>query len=342
METRLRILEAVDQPRDSIWDRFQEYAEVTAVRDGECAYHLLCEQKFDLVFLNLMLSGLDGLELLRRIRQQELCGFVVLTSEFPDFRYAQQGILYGAFDYLLRPLTEETLLPVLLRVRDRMGQADSVLQQESVALAEEMGSPQLPQRFDEVVQALAGIQQGNDARIDVMVRTLYRAVVERTFADRPWLSRFEQPEAYDTIDWMGADSPSMVRDYCRRRLGELSDRIAILYPKTGCAKLDSILLYLLDNVDGGCLQKDVAAAHYLSNTALSELFRSQLGRSYRSYVTDIKMLRAQYLLQYTDQKIYEISAQLGYRDVNYFSRIFRQRYGVPLSQYRQQTQDYQI
>ena len=54
------------------------------------------------------------------------------------------------------------------------------------------------------------------------------------------------------------------------------------------------------------------------------------------------MLRAQYLLQYTDQKIYEISAQLGYRDVNYFSRIFRQRYGVPLSQYRQQTQDYQI
>ena len=341
MERRLRILEAVDQPRDSVWDQFQEYAEVTAVRDGECAYQLLCEQKFDLVFLNLMLSGLDGLELLRRIRQQELCSFVVLTSEFPDFQYAQQGILYGAFDYLLRPLTEETLLPVILRVRDRMGQGDSVLQRESIALAEEMGSPQLVQRFDEVVQALADAQ-GNNARLDVMVRTLYRAAVERTFADRPWLARFEQQEAYDTIDWMGSSSRSIVRDYCRRRLEELSGRIAALYSKTGCAKLDNILLYLLDNVDGGCLQKDVAAAHYLSNTALSELFRSQLGRTYRSYVTDIKMLRAQYLLKYTDQKVYEISAQLGYRDVNYFSRMFRQRYGVPLSQYRQQMQDYQI
>ena len=73
------------------------------------------------------------------------------------------------------------------------------------------------------------------------------------------------------------------------------------------------------------------------------MFRAQLGRSYQSYVAEIKMLRARYLLSHTDMKIYEISAQLGYKDVNYFSRIFRKRYGAPLSQFRRQSQgDYQI
>ena len=61
------------------------------------------------------------------------------------------------------------------------------------------------------------------------------------------------------------------------------------------------------------------------------------------------MKRAQYLLRYSSKKIYEISALLGYKDVNYFSRKFREKMGVPLSQYRQQSRaaentslDYQI
>lgn len=342
MYRKIRILEAVDQPRTALWDELEGYAEVTTVRDGNQAYHLLCEQKFELILVNLMLPGLDGLELLRRIRNQKLCQIVVLTSEFPDFQYAQQGILYGAFDYLIRPLTKEMLVDLIFRARERLDQLDATCQHESMILAQAMGSHDIGLYFDEMVLRLSQ-EQEDDIRLDVTVRRLYQSVIEQTFASMPWLGQFEYIEAYDAIDWIHGSNRTMVRDFCRRKLCMLSNMIADLYPKTDNDKLNKILLYILEHVDEGCLQKDIAAAHYISNAALSELFRNQLGRSYRSYVTDIKMLRAQYLLQHSNMKIYEISALLGYKDVNYFSRIFRERYGIPLSQFRRRSQpDYQI
>lgn len=342
MKEKLCILEAVDQPHAAVWNELEQYADVITVRDGECAYQLLCERKFDLVLVNLMLNGLDGLELLRRIKNRNLCKLVVLTSDFPDFQYAQQGILYGAFDYLLRPLTKEVLLNLILRAKERIYHMDYTYQKECAVLVKAVGSPYITECYDEMVSQIAQ-ELGEDIQLDVTIRRLYQSVIQQTFADMPWLGRFLYLEDYDAIDWMRTTDRTIVRDFCRRKLDTLSQWVAELYPQTGNDKLSEILLYILEHVDDGYRQKDIAAAHYISSTALSDLFRNELGQSYRDYVTGIKMRRAEYLLQHSDMKIYEISALLGYKDVNYFSRMFRRRYNLPLSQFRHQNQlDYQI
>ncbi|MCD8356600.1 MAG: DNA-binding response regulator [Clostridia bacterium] len=342
MKEKLCILEAVDQPRAAVWTELEQYADVVTVRDGECAYQLLCEREFDLVLVNLMLNGLDGLELLRRIKNRNLCKLVVLTSDFPDFQYAQQGILYGAFDYLLRPLTKEVLLNLILRAKERIYHIDYTYQKECAALVKAVGSPCIMECYDEIVSHIAQ-ELGEDIQLDVTIRRLYQSVIQQIFSDMPWIGRFLYLEDYDAIDWMRMTDRTIVRGVCRRKLDTLSQRIAELHPQTGNDKLAEILLYILEHVDDGYRQKDIAAAHYISNTALSDLFRNELGQSYRDYVTGIKMRRAEYLLQHSDMKIYEISALLGYKDVNYFSRMFRQRYGIALSQFRHQNQlDYQI
>lgn len=337
---RLNILEAADQLRSPVWDEISDYAAVTTVRDGRSALRLLQEQAFDLVLVNLRLSGLDGLELLRRIRKEKLCPLVVLTSDFPDFQYAQQGIIYGAFDYLLRPLTADMLLPLIFRAQEKLKLTEKQHLQECTQLVQHMGQADLGTIFDAIVA-----DSGTDTAIqrDVEIRRVYQAVIDQVFAERPWLHQFQDQSGYETLDWMSSTDSNAVCSFCRRRLVELSDMLAVLQPYTEDTTLQGILQDILAHVDGGCLQKDIASAHFLSRTALSEMFRTQLGRSYQSYVTEIKMLRAQYLLSHTDMKIYEISAQLGYKDVNYFSRIFRKRYGAPLSQFRRQGQsDYQI
>lgn len=341
-QKKIYILEAADQLFDPVWDELTGYAEVTAVRDGETAYHLLREKKFDLVLVNLMLHGLDGLELMRRIKRERLCQFVILTSEFPDFQYAQQGILYGAFDYLLRPLTKEVLMDLIFRVKKRMQHIDYMHEQESRALAKQIGQPHIEIYFDKMIQRMDQ-QYEDDIELDITIRQVYHDVIEQVFCEKPWLYRFEQIESYEAIDWLRGSEHHTVRNFCRRKLTELSETIAALYPPTQDKKLTAILQHLLEHIDDNCLQKDIAAAHYISSTALSDLFRSQLHTSYHNYITDMKMLRAKYLLQHSDKKIYEISALLGYKDVNYFSKIFRQRYGIPLSQFRHSKPlDYQI
>ena len=337
---RLNILEAVDQLHSPVWDEISDYAAATTVRDGRSALRLLQEQAFDLVLVNLRLSGLDGLELLRRIRKEKLCPLVVLTSDFPDFQYAQQGIIYGAFDYLLRPLTADTLLPLIFRAQEKLKLTEKQHLQECTQLVQHMGQGDLGTIFDAIVA-----DRGADTAIqrDVEIRRVYQAVIDQVFAERPWLHQFQDQSSYEALDWMSSTDNHAVCSFCRRRLVELSNTLAVLQPHTEDPALQEILQDILEHVDGGCLQKDIASAHFLSRTALSEMFRAQLGRSYQSYVAEIKMLRARYLLSHTDMKIYEISAQLGYKDVNYFSRIFRKRYGAPLSQFRRQSQgDYQI
>ncbi|MDO4173516.1 MAG: DNA-binding response regulator [Eubacteriales bacterium] len=340
MKEKLCILEAVDQPRDAVWDALEPYAEVTTVRDGACAYQLLCEQEFDLALLNLTLYGMDGLELLRRIKKRDLCPLVVLTSEFPDFQYAQQGILYGAFDYLLRPLTEKALVDLLFRAQQRLRHTDDGYRKECAGLVRAIGLPDIAARYDAVVSRLS---QPDGVQRDVTVRRLYEAVIWQAFAEMPWLEQFVYLEDYDAIDWIRTTGHTIVCDFCRRKLCEFSRTVAVLYPHTKHEKLQDILSYILTHVDNGYRQKDVAAAFYISSAALSDLFRTELGRSYRAYMTDVRMLRAEYLLRHSDMKVYEISALLGYKDAEYFSRVFRQRYHVPLSQFRRENQmDYQI
>lgn len=347
MHRKIHILEAVDQPRADVWDAVSADTTVCTVRSGEEAYQRMQKESFDLVLVNLMLNGLDGLELLRRIKRENLCDVVVLTSDFPDFQYAQQGILYGAFDYLLRPLTVEMLQKLFARVRKKLWGEQTAQQQACDMLVQHMGTEQLPDRFDALAQEYT--QQTSDAvQTDILIQHLYESTVEKTFETWSWLSLFEQKQEYLSIDWLSG-SKHMVWDFCRRRLCALSDSFAALYPQTENEKLRSILQYLLRHIDDGCLQKDVAAAHYISNPSLSELFRSQLGVTYHAYTSELKMKRAQYLLRYSSKKIYEISALLGYKDVNYFSRKFREKMGIPLSQYRQQSRmeensslDYQI
>lgn len=350
MHRKIHILEAVDQPRSNIWDAFSADTIVCTVRSGEEAYQKMQKESFDLVLINLMLYGLDGLELLRRIKRENLCDIVVLTSDFPDFPYAQQGILYGVFDYLLRPLTKEMLQALLQRVRNKLWEDQdhyASQQQACDTLVQQMGTKQLESCFDTLVQQHT--QQMQDVmQADIFIQHLYESTVEKTFETHAWLALFEQKQEYLSIDWL-SDRKHMVCDFCRRKLCALNASMTELYPSTDNQKLREILQYLLQHIDDGCLQKDVAAAHYISNPSLSELFRSQLGMTYHTYTSQLKMKRAQYLLRYSSKKIYEISALLGYKDVNYFSRKFREKIGVPLSQYRQQSRaeenrciDYQI
>lgn len=70
-------------------------------RNGKEALECLHENHIDLVLTDIRIPIMDGLSLLKEIHQNTLCGCTVLLSEYRDFTYAREGIVYGAFDYLV-------------------------------------------------------------------------------------------------------------------------------------------------------------------------------------------------------------------------------------------------
>ena len=59
-----------------------------------------------------------------------------------------------------------------------------------------------------------------------------------------------------------------------------------------------------------------------------------MGMSFTAYVTQIRMDEAVRLLRDTGEKTYRIAEQTGYSDPNYFSYVFKRRFGVSPSKYR--------
>jgi DNA-binding response OmpR family regulator len=77
---------------------------VTAVHDGKSALQLLEEPGVDLVILDWMLPGLDGLEVCRRIRARSITPILMLTARADELDRVL-GLEVGADDYLTKPFS---------------------------------------------------------------------------------------------------------------------------------------------------------------------------------------------------------------------------------------------
>ncbi len=82
---------------------------VTTANDGERASRLLDDQPFDVVLSDIVMPGLDGLNLLEHVRRRDLDLPVILMTSNPDLDGAIRAVEWGALRYLLKPVPLETL-----------------------------------------------------------------------------------------------------------------------------------------------------------------------------------------------------------------------------------------
>lgn len=90
---------------------------VAVVGSGQEALAVLEKGCPDLVFLDLRMPGMDGIETLRRIRAKDTGARVVIVTANPDLETAREAMVLGASDYLGNPFDPDLLRQV---VEDRL------------------------------------------------------------------------------------------------------------------------------------------------------------------------------------------------------------------------------
>jgi two-component system, OmpR family, response regulator len=83
---------------------------VDAAADGEAALALLADRDFDVVLLDVLMPGLDGIAVLKEIKKRRPLTEVIILTGNASVNTGVAGMQHGAIDYLLKPVNLDSLM----------------------------------------------------------------------------------------------------------------------------------------------------------------------------------------------------------------------------------------
>ena len=90
--------------------------DATGVADGAEAIAAITQSSYDVVVTDLRMPGIDGLEVLRRVRELSPQALVLLITAYASVETAVEALRNGAHDYILKPLIVEDVLSKIHRL----------------------------------------------------------------------------------------------------------------------------------------------------------------------------------------------------------------------------------
>ncbi len=87
-----------------------------AVQDGPSAIEAIKEQNWDIVLLDLKMPGMDGLEVLRKIKEIAPQIVIIMMTAYASVPSSVQAMKEGAYDYIIKPLDVEELTLMLKKI----------------------------------------------------------------------------------------------------------------------------------------------------------------------------------------------------------------------------------
>jgi DNA-binding NtrC family response regulator len=123
---------------------------VQAASDGAAALHKVEEEVFDILLLDVMMPGIDGLEVLQQVKERHPEVDVIMMTGLSEIQTAVKAMKLGAFDYLSKPFDPDELKLVVSRALERRK-----LLQENHQLKSEVATKY---RFENIIGASPPMQ----------------------------------------------------------------------------------------------------------------------------------------------------------------------------------------
>ncbi len=98
--------------------------------------------------------------------------------------------------------------------------------------------------------------------------------------------------------------------------------------------IQKAIQYIREHYQEGITQEEVSRKLEITPEYLSTLFSREMGINFSLFLKRFRMSHAKRLLKGTDKRIYEIARMVGYSDVKYFARVFKEEQGVTPGEYR--------
>lgn len=349
----------IELKRIPVWGEKSGFIIVDEARNGEEALLKLEKNSIDLVITDIRMPKIDGMELLSRIVEKNLCPCVVLLSDFNEFSYARQGMILGAFDFLAKPANSEELTKLLSRASEHI--ISRKKETERVKKLEEIFEERTEEYFegqdiDKIIELLQSRDEkavdsirhiieriGANLEYDVMkvegaLKKAVPLVIKGILNENSWLEKYMDINDLNTVTVLEFKEFNQIVDYIMKTVQNIIcafNTYQLGYQEMGIVWIVSN--YVLQNIDNGLSLQTVADNLYMNRSYISEVFKQRTGISFIEYLTLIKLERAKQLIRTKRLKSYEVAEQLGFKDVEYFGKIFKKHTGKTITEFRQQS-----
>ena len=334
-----------------LWGERSGFVVSGEAENGKMALQMLEDKSYDLVITDICMPNVNGFELLQTIFERRLAPCVAILSQHAAFDYAKRGMIYGAVDYLTKPVDEQEVALLLERVKRRFEEngAKGATVAPTLAVREI-----LPQReLEELIERMEDFY----AKITEQTKAVSAHIIEKSGADGKLMKaafhdagQIIAQKIVTKYDWL--EKYIDIFKIIEKRTVSLEEKetlalqFQLMTEELACMireftdlrcngeNAQKISRYMLRHVDEQLSLTKVAKKLYITRTYLGEVFKEKTNMSAREYLLFLKIARAKRLLAVRENNWDEIAMLLGYRSTEYFANLFAASTGCSPKQYR--------
>ena len=173
----------------------QEGYDTDAAYDGNEALEKINENKYDLILLDLMLPGVDGMTVCQQVREKSNVPIIMLTAKGEDMDRIL-GLEYGADDYMTKPFN---ILEVKARMKTLFRRIDSI---SPKSVTSQVSVHEMTVNFDNRTVAIGGKEVNLTAKefdlLQLFINNRGKVYSRQQLLDTVW--KFDYLGEYRTVD----------------------------------------------------------------------------------------------------------------------------------------------
>ena len=171
--------------------------------------------------------------------------------------------------------------------------------------------------------------------IDKIKNAFFELIVTANNATREQNKNFTSDTFDNAFATMSNISDTkLIKEFAQKFLMECTQAVASVKKAEENPIIKKVCAYVDENLSSDISLETTADFAGVSSFYLSKLFKEEKGETFINFISDKRLEKSRQLLSETNLSIKEITAEVGYNDQNYFSRIFKTKYGLSPKEYR--------
>ena len=110
----------IDSLTMTLTKNFGSQIKLFSALSGSEALEIVAKNQIDIIFMDINMPGLNGLQTVSYIKQSKKDTVVIILSAFDEFEYAKEALNIGAFKYLTKPVNRNTVIDTIKSAFDEI------------------------------------------------------------------------------------------------------------------------------------------------------------------------------------------------------------------------------